>query len=301
MSAATIEAGSAAAAADAAREAREEAQKAAPSAPQPATQGKSSRRAGKDKPEWLTFDAICWLTDFNSIEFGFYKNSRNRAKSRQFTTDMDVIGEITENGQRTGVFGYREELWKKAATSMDKRLVVKLFTGDLSWRATMDLMLGRSLQLTVGSHGRPIMSYSINTNDDDYMIYLDRCPPSYPWNTEAFSFFILHEGRPVFYRFQRNYFSITGSYTLYNERKEAVGSLTGRLFTIAGHWSGRVKAGEFDKRLLAVMKLFVSVILFNRGARRHMNTLYADLTSGKLQPKLETQEHDLYKNPRRLR
>ena len=296
MSAAAIEANSAAA--DAAREAREEAQKAAPPAP---SQGKPAGRAAKGKAEWLTFDAVCWLTDFNSIEFGFYKNSRNRAKSRQFTTDMDIIGEITENGERTGVFGYREELWKKAATSMDKRLVVKLFTGDLSWRATMDLMIGRSLQHTVGAHGMPIMCYSINTNDDDYMIYLDRYAPSYPWQTEAFSFFILHEGRPVFYRLRRNYFTVTGSYTLYNERNQEVGTLTGRLFTIAGHWRGRVKAGEFDKRLLAVMKLFVSVILFNRGARRHMKMLYADLTSGKLQPKLETQEHDLYRNPRRMR
>ena len=49
------------------------------------------------------------------------------------------------------------------------------------------------------------------------------------------------------------------------------------------------------------MKLFVANIIFNRGARRHMATLFADLTSGKLEPKLETQEHDLYLNPRRVR
>ena len=66
------------AAADAAREARAE----ATVAPKPA-------RAAKAAAEWLTFDVTVWLTSFNSIEFGFYKNSRNRAKSRQFTTDID--------------------------------------------------------------------------------------------------------------------------------------------------------------------------------------------------------------------
>ena len=284
------------AAADAAREARADA---TPSTPAPA-KGKSAR-ALKAAAQWLDFDVTVWITDFNSIEFGFYKNSRNRAKSRQFTTDMDIIAEVTENGQRTGLLGYREELWKKAATSMDKRLVVKLFTGELGWRATMDLMIGRSLQQTVGARGFPVMTYSINTNDDDFMIYLERSANKMPWQTENFSFFIMHEGKPVFYRFRRNYFSVTGNYTLYNQQDQPVGSLIGSLFSIGGHWHGRVRSGDHDKRLLAVMKLFCATIIFNRGARNHMTTLFRDLESGRLDPKLETQEHDLYLNPRRVR
>ena len=295
MSIATAQANPAAA--DAAREARSDATK---SLPAPASKGKPAR-AAKAASEWLTFDVSVWLTDFNSVEFGFYKNSRNRAKSRQFTTDMDIIGEITENGERTGLLGYREELWKKATTSMDKRLVVKLFTGELGWRATMDLMIGRSLQQTVGARGFPVTCFSINTNDDDFMIYLERSGNKYPWQTENFAFFIMHEGRPVFYRFRRNYFTVTGDYTLYNQRGQVVGRLDGRLMSIAGHWCGRVRSGDHDKRLLAVMKLFTAAIIFNRSARRHMTTLFDDLTSGRLDPKLETQEHDLYLNPRRVR
>ena len=296
MSTITAEANSAAA--DAAREARAEAKAASPA--KPATTCKPAR-AAKVKPEWLTFDVSVWLTGFNSVEFGFYKNSRNRAKSRQFTTDMDILGEITENGERTGLLGYREELWKKSTASMDKRLVVKLFTGELGWRATMDLMIGRSLQQTVGARGFPVTCYSINTNDDDFMIYLERSANKMPWQTENFSFFIMHEGRPVFYRLRRNYFSITGDYTLYNQRGQVAGGLNGRLLSIGGHWTGRVQAGDHDKRLLAVMKLFTALILFNRSARRHMVTLFHDLSDGHLEPKLETQEHDLYLNPRRVR
>ena len=283
------------AAGDAAREARAE----ATVAPKPAKP--LSARAAKAAAEWLTFDVTVWLTSFNSIEFGFYKNSRNRAKSRQFTTDMDIMAEVTENGERTGLLGYREELWKKADTSMDKRLVVKLFTGELGWRATMDLMIGRSLQQTVGARGFPVACFSINTNDDDFMIYLERSANKMPWQTENFSFFIMHEGRPVFYRFRRNYFSVTGDYTLYDQQGNRVGSLNGRLLSLGGHWKGQVKTGAHDKRLLAVMKLFTAVIIFNRSARNHVSTLFADLQAGRLDPKLETQEHDLYLNPRRVR
>ena len=92
---------------------------------------------------------------FNSVEFGIYKHSRNRAKSRQFTTDMDVFAEVIENGERTGLLGYREDLWRKN-TGMDKRLVFKLFNETVNWRATMDLMIGRSLQLTLGARGLPV-------------------------------------------------------------------------------------------------------------------------------------------------
>jgi hypothetical protein len=287
------------AAADAAREAREEAAVAPPAAPKVK---KLSARAQKAAAEWLTFDVSVWITNLNNVEFGFYKNSRNRAKSRQFTTDMDIMAEVTEDGVRTGLLGFREELWKKKAeNSMDKRLVVKLFTGELGWRATMDLMVGRSLQQTVGARGFPVTCFSINTNDDDFMIYLERSASKMPWQTENFSFFIMHEGGPLFYRFARNYVTITGNYTLYNQQNQVVGSLTGRLLTLGGHWTGRVRTGDHDKRLLAVMKLFTAAIIFNRGARNHVATLYNELAAGRLDPKLETQEHDLYLNPRRVR
>ncbi len=286
------------AAADAAREARVEAQT-APATP-PATRAKSAR-AAKVAAEWLSFDVSVWITDFNFTEFGFYKNSRNRAKSRQFTSDMDIFAEVTENGTRTGLLGFREELWKKPANSMDKRLVVKLFTGELGWRATMDLMVGRSLQQTVGARGFPVTSYSINTNDDDFMIYLERSAKQYPWQMENFSFFIMHEGRPVFYRFRRDMLAVGGDYSLYDQQGNRVGDLDGSVLTLGGRWHGRVKTGVHDKRLLAVMKLFCAVIIFNSGARRHIRSLHTELASGRLDPKLERQEHDLYLNPRRVR
>jgi hypothetical protein len=283
------------AAADAAREARDET---------PVTAKKTkplSARAARAAAEWLEFDVSVWITDFNFTEFGFYKQTRNRAKSRQFTSDMDIFAEVTENGERTGLLGYREELWKKPSNSMDKRLVVKMFTGELGWRATMDLMIGRSLQQTVGARGFPVVSYSINTNDDDFMIYLERSANQLPWQMENFSFFIMHEGRPVFYRFRRDMLALGGDYTLYDQQGNKVGDIDGSVFTLGGHWHGRVKTGVHDKRLLAVMKLFTACIIFNRGTRRHVKALFGELQAGRLDPKLEKQEHDLYLNPRRVR
>jgi hypothetical protein len=285
-----------AAAADAARDARAEALKEA------AKETKTKKTSGK-KPVsdgWDRLVVDIWITDFNFTEFGVYKHTRNRAKSRQFTTDMDIFGEIIENGERTGLFGYREEAWKKAQ-GMDRRLVIKLFTENLNWRATMDLMIGRSLQQTIGARGLPVMTYSINTNDDQYIIYLERSANKWPFMPEHFSFFIIdNNGKPEFYRLKRAFINLGGDYSLINQHGETVGYLDGKVFSIGGKWKCKIKSGA-DKRLMTVMKLFGSMMVFNGDCRRHMKRLYKGMLSGKVKPEIDRQEADLYMNPRRVR
>jgi len=262
---------------------------------------KDATRAAKADP-WHRFIVDVWLTNFNSVEFGFYKRSRNKAKSRQFTTDMDVFAEVIENGERTGLLGYREDVWK-TKTGMDKRLVVKLFSDSLTWRATMDMMLGKSLQETIGARGMPVTCYSINTNDDDFIIYLERSANKWPLMPENFSFFLIDaDGKPEFYRLRRDFIDLGGDYTLLDQRNNVIGHIDGRVFTIGGYWKGRVRnEHKSAKKLLAVMKLFCAVIIFNGQNRRHVKKLWRDVRAGRLDPKLERQETDLYLNPRRVR
>jgi len=185
-----IEAGANAAAAEAARDTRaeileqSEASKAAKTAVSKLEKGKADATSAARKT-WHDFQVEVWITNFNSYEFGFWKRERNRSKSRQFTTDMDIFAEVIENGKRTGVLGYRKELWK-GASGMDKRLVFKLFSETLNWKASMDMMLGRSMQQTLAAGGMPVMSYSINTSPDDYIVYLERSAHKWPLMPENF-------------------------------------------------------------------------------------------------------------------
>ena len=252
------------------------------------------------KAEWSEFVVDVWITPFNSVEFGIYKHSRNRAKSRQFTTDMDIFAEIIENGERTGLLGYREDLWRKNA-GMDKRLVFKLFNETVNWRATMDLMIGRSLQLTLGARGLPVTCFSINVGDHDSVVYLERSANKWPLLPEHFSFFLLDDGKPRFYRLRRDLIDLGGDYSLYDHHDQKIGRLDGKVFSIGGKWYGRVKSEHADQRLLIVLKLFCGMLIFNDDARRHMRRLARNVLAGKYEPKLEKQEADLYMNPRRVR
>ncbi|MBY0560628.1 hypothetical protein [Hyphomicrobium sp.] len=249
---------------------------------------------------WHDFQVDVWITNFNSYEFGFWKKDRNRGKSRQFTTDMDIFAEVIENGTRTGVLGYRRELWKDA-TGMNKRLVFKLFSETLNWKASMDMMLGRSVQQTLAAHGLPVPCYSINTSPDDYIVYLERSAHKWPLMPENFSFFLMEGGEPKFYRFRRDFINLGGDYTLIDQHGEHVGHIDGAVFTIGGKWRCKVRGDHADPRLLMVMKLFTGMIVFNGGARRHVKKLARDIHDGRIKPDIQRQEADLYLNPRRMR
>src|SRR5262245_30450252 len=229
-----------AAAAEAAREAKAEAlQRPVKVESAVALPPARKERASARRTAWTQFTVDVWITNLNSIEFGIYKHSRNRAKSRQFTSDMDIFAEVIEDGQRSGLLGYREDLWRKNV-GMDKRLVMKLFNETLNWRATMDLMIGRSLQLTLGARGLPVTCFSVNAGDHDNMVYVERSANKWPLAPEHFSFFLLNDGEPQFYRLKRDLIDLGGDYTLYSHRNQAVGHLDGKVFSIGGKWRGRV-------------------------------------------------------------
>lgn len=290
------------AAADAAADARADVREEASKAKAAVTKLEKAKKTATDalKETWKEFTVDVWITPFNSIEFGFWKRDRNRGKSRQFTTDMDVFAEINENGERTGVLGYRKELWN-GTSGTDKRLVFKLFSETLNWRASMDMMLGRSIQQTIGARGLPVTTYSINTSTDDALIVLERSANKWPLCPEYFSFFILEGSVPKFYRIRRDIINLGGDYSLIDQTGETVGYLDGAVLTIGGRWKGSVRGDHADPRIMTVMKLFAGLIVFNPEARRHVKTLARDIRKGRIQPDVHHQEADLYMNPRRVR
>lgn len=241
-----------------------------------------------------------WWTDLNDVEFGFFKQSRNRAKSRQFTTDTDVIGEVKQNGERTGLLTYRESLWK-TKNPAERRLVIKLFSSSMVWRGTMDLLIGRSLQLSFGAGGFPVTAYSVNVSGHDQIIDVERTARKWPGLPEKFSFFILEDNTPRLYRLRQDWINIGGDYTLYDQRGKRIGHLNGRVIDIGGRWDVDLAAEHDNPRLNAVLQLFCGMLRYNRRARRHIEQLTADMTGGRSDVTLDAHEVDLYLNPRRPR
>lgn len=294
------------AAADAAREAHEEVLAREGIDERFASPKKSKRRARRIARQstsadgWHHFVVDVWLVDLNPTEFGIFKHTRNRAQSRQFTKDMDIIAEVIEEGERTALIGYRKQLWQDNDDA-GKRLVLKMFTDKLHWRATMDLMLARSIQQTLGARLLPVMTYSLNNSGEDQVVYIERSANKWPLLPEHFSFFLMKDGKLEFFRIRQDFIRLGDDYTVYNGRNEEIAVLDGAFLTISGKWRGRVREDYADTPLLNTLKLFCSMLIFNDECRSHVKRVSKKVRDGELEPKIEKQERDLYMNPRRVR
>ena len=244
------------------------------------------------------FTVDLWWTDLNDVEIGFFRQSRHRAKSRQFSKDSDVIGEVAVNGERAGLLTYRRGAWNDAE-GMKKRLVVKLFSGDMAWRGSMELLLGRSLQLTLGAHGFPVACYSVNLTGHDQIIQVERSARKWPLIPEDYSFFLTEDKRTRFYRLRRDWISIGQDYTLYDDTGAKVGHLNGRVLDLAGRWDVKVREDHDNTRLNGVLQLFCGMLRYRAACQRHVKALAGQIRRGALAAEIEAQETELYLNPRR--
>ncbi|MEO0466211.1 MAG: hypothetical protein AAF216_06685 [Pseudomonadota bacterium] len=252
------------------------------------------------KQKWVRFKVDLWATDLNDVELGIMKQTQNEAASHQFTKDMEIIGAIKEDGQRTGIIGYRKSLWKESQGAK-RRLVIKLFSDTMNWRGSLDMMVGRSLQLTHGADGVPAPAFSINLARHDQVIPLERSAHVLPMVPEKFSFFILTDDGPRYYRLRRDRIALGADYTLYGPANEKIGHLDGKLINLGGAWKVKLSPAHDDVRLKSVIQLFCAMLRFNRGCRRHVQRLSSDMDRGKGDLTLCHNEADLYMNPRRTR
>jgi hypothetical protein len=238
-----------------------------------------------------------WWTDLNTTEVGLFQHTRHRAKSRQFSKDSDVIGSVEVNGERTGLLTYRRGLWEESE-GMKKRLVVKLFSEEMNWRGTMDMLMARSLQLTFGARGFPVAAYTINISGHEQLVNVERSARKWPLVPEDYSFFLLDDKLPRFYRLRRDWISIGQDYTLYDEKNVRVGHLNGRVLSLGGRWDVKVREDHDNPRLNNTLQLFCGMLRFRSATERHLRQLTREIRRGG-DMKLEAQETDLYQNPRR--
>ena len=255
-----------------------------------------SKAAAKTKRRKVKVDF--WATDLNTAELGIMKRTQNEAASDQFTKDMELHGQTVVNGKREALIGYRQELWD-ASEGFERRLVVKLFSETLSWRGTAEMMIGRSLQLSLGAGGRPMQVFSINLARHNQLIQLERAANKWPFLPESFSFFIQGKSEVKFYTLRRHFFSIGADYTLYDQKGRKIGILDHQLLNLGGAWMVRMDPAIKDRKLEAVLELFCAVLKFNRAGRGHIRKLAEQVLRGKVNPDLDHDEEHLYRNPRR--
>lgn len=239
-----------------------------------------------------------WATDLNTAEIGIMKRTQNEAASDQFTKDMELYGQTVVDGRREALIGYRQELWD-GSEGFERRLVIRLFSETLGWRGTAEMMLGRSVQLSLAAGGRAVQAFTINIARHNQLIQLERCAMSWPFEPEKFSFFIQGKKTSRFYTIKRHLFSLGSDYSVYNQKGQKIAVLDHQVLNLGGAWMMRLDPQHYDKTLEAVLELFCAILKFNRAARKHVSSMTEQVFRGRVQPDLDHDEEDLYLNPRR--
>ena len=108
--------------------------------------------------------------------------------------------------------------------------MLKLFTPSMNWRASMDMLVGRSVQLSAGAGGFPVTAYSIHVEGLDQVIQLERSARKWPGLPEQFSFFLMEDGEAKLYRLRHDWIDIGGNYTLFDQTGAKIGHLNGPSF-----------------------------------------------------------------------
>lgn len=257
----------------------------------------SAKAKPRDRYKPRKFKVDIWATDFNTAEIGIMKRTQNEATSDQFTKDMEIFGQTVDGGKREALLAYRKTLWDDNK-GFDRRLVVKLFSESLSWRGTLEMLVGRSLQLTRGS-GVTVPAFSINLARHKQLVEVQRCARKLPLMPERFTFYLQNKTGPQFYSLRKKVFCFGSDYILYDHQGRKIGYLDQKLINLGGAWKVTLDPDRTDAKLETVLELFCAMLKFNTACRRHLGGLSKKVRAGKMAPRLSARERDLYFNPRR--
>ncbi len=253
-----------------------------------------------------SFEVDLWRTGLHGEEIGIKKTEEYMSKSRQFTRDMDIIGEVREKGKDTGIIGYRKSIWDDT-DKLQRRLVVRLFSDKGYWQASLEERLPEEIAQSIG-HGRAISHFSLLIDGYDFLVELRQITKGNFFIPREFTFNIfLEDDRAEPFVIQSKRISFGDDYNVYRghnmKKKQKVAFIDGKFMDIGGQWNVHI----YDEVLAKKKEFYRTLILFAASRRFHkdiykkLKKYRKELPKGKIKtPQLSPEEIDLHRNPRRL-
>jgi hypothetical protein len=237
-----------------------------------------------------------WSTNLHEVEIGLKKREEYRAKSRHFTKDSDILGEVS--GAMKGYITIRVDPWNQEPTS--QRLVMRLFTESMNWKASLEELAGQGMARTLATgHGVP--TFTVVINGKDHLVPLERAYSPSLLDKEIYSFMILDDGEFKAYHIVADRFSIGGDFTVKSHYGEKVASIGGSVFDLGGKWKIRTFEDKpAPPSFEEVLVLFCASIKNLNEIKKRLESNARRLRKNEGEMDINLQEMRLYGNPRRL-
>jgi hypothetical protein len=226
---------------------------------------------------------------------------------RQFGTNMDVCGTISEQDlktsdwDRTHIVGIRSDVWN---SDKHRRLVMKMFksTGKrIRWTGTVEEITTREVHNSMGSR-RAVLSLAVLLPGYEYVVMVQqnhrtfRIPSIF-----TFSFYDEDADYVWYITLKRRWFSLGADFVIESGGRK-IGYIDGKLigFGYNAHIHVYEPVLAENRRFLDLLSLFAASVGYHRAMRRSVKQRVREIQSGKV-PKhvVEDEEFWLLKNPRR--
>ncbi len=242
-----------------------------------------------------------WRTSTHSVNIGINKQEQLMSKSRQFTKDTEIIGEISEKGETTGYVTYRKDQWD---SSEEKRLVIKIFSDSIGWKSSMEELHARELSQSF-SINEALPMFSTNINRLDYLLLIEKVHLGVSFNQEKYVCFLIDdktgEGMPIQLVSER--ISIGGDWYVLDHHGNKIAEIDGKSFNIGGKYVIRMidNLGVFERELVEILVLFATYLKFKDEVEKDIMEKIKQLRQSEGNIKVDPDELALYRNPRRIK
>lgn len=247
----------------------------------------------QDKPV-RKIEVDMWKTSIHSKEIGIKKDEEYRAKARQYTKDMDLIGEMKEDGKSIGNVGIRDSI-------KDERLVIKLFTDKMNWYGTLEEASGRSIAQSL-VYRQKFASFIMIIPRYKYMLKLEKNLGGFG-RKETYSFaFFNEEGNVKPFMIEQSRFSIGDDWNVKDATGKRVAHIDGKKFDIGGQWNVSIYHKKLAKEteFFIPLMLFASMRKFEKKIEKRIGKQMKEVKNGKIVD-IHKEELSLYENPRSLK
>lgn len=243
-----------------------------------------------------------WKTGAHSVEVGIKKEEVLRAKSRQFTKDMDIFGNVKDKKNDLGYVAYREEPWKEDVPN--KRIIIKNFTKSMNWKGSVEELVARGVSQSLAA-GKPLPAFMINLTSNSRLIKLEKVQKHGSFGKSVFSFVLVDDNSNEFSSFiiQADRLTIGSDWDVLDRRGEKIAEIDGAGFNIGGKYTIRIdeKASTFRKELDDVLILFAALSKFLEDVEKKLEKTMKYLEKEENKLIIAKEESMLYANPRLIK
>ena len=259
----------------------------------------------EDKIIYSHIDVDLWKTKLHKEEWGIRLDAQRAQKDRQWTRDMDMIGEIKVDKEPFGNLAIREQIWKHQ-DQLERRFVMKVFSPSGYWRGSIERLQGESFANSMATK-EPcptyvcILKHTRNLFRIKFLAHKRRFFKR--GKGEVFGFSYLDEN-DIFHSFviDDKQFTPGSDWKIINIKNEQVAKINGKFANIGGRFKIDIYDPILakDKTFTMIMILFSSTLRFHRQIKKNIKKSIKQLKKTDAIIKLDDSEANLYLNPRKL-